>query len=178
MNTSLKITQNYQGLIDKLIAMNKMLQEKSYQPYMRYFYKNNDKITASDGKQLARLDHDILNDLENGFYSFIKKSTKEYFLVKEDLDCNYPDIQSFIDMSYEYQKTKITIDSKDSTTFAYQICNLILETNCVFNFELVKNIQDLSSEWSVYYKDNRQHLMFETPDRLFQYMIMPIRTQD
>lgn len=178
MNTSLKITQNYQGLIDKLTAMNKMLNEKSYQPYMRYFYKNNDKITASDGKQLARLDHDILNELENGFYSFIKKSAKEYFLVKEDLDCNYPDIQSFIDMSYEYQKTKITIDSKDSTTFAYRICNLILETNCVFNFELVKNIKDLSPEWTVYYKDNRQHLMFETPDKLFQYLIMPIRTQE
>lgn len=179
MNTSLKITQNDQGMINELISMNKILDTKSYEDFKKYFYKDDSKIMVCDGKQLAISEHEILKELGNGFYSFIKKSAKEYFLVKEDLEFKFPVIMSFVDTAHSYgKKTNFITDSKDTSIFPAQICKLILETGCSFNFEMVKNIKDLSPEWKVYYKDDKSPIMFETPDKLFHYIIMPIIKPD
>lgn len=170
METSLKLTdEHFSDLKGELQAMSKILtRSKKAADFTQYFYKSGDTLQATDRHQLAKVNNELLGILEDGFYSFIKKNSKEFFLVKEDFDGSFPDSKDLFDCPLEWQSTEFIWRDGTLDLFEYSVCTLVLETGLKIDFKLLKNIKTLMPS-RVYYKD---YLMFTNGS--FSYLLMPL----
>jgi hypothetical protein len=175
METSLKLLGDlHTQLLSELKVMEKILEpQKGFPAFKNFFYKHDDIIEVTDTKQVAKTSSEVLENLTDGFYSLVKKSAKEYFLVKEDFEGHFPDTEDLFKNPLSWNETSFNfIAGKKVDIFTHSVCTLILETKILFNFELIKKLKDITPAYIVHYDS---YFMFSAQETEFKYLLMPLR---
>ena len=119
-------------------------------PHIKYLYIEKNIVSATDGRRLHVFN--TAYELDSGFYEVVKNTAACIYIIKTDIDSEYPEFKAVLDESKNHVPLEITFgamkESCDATITL--IVRQIYPTKFV-RFKFIKDVLASNSwDWSIY----------------------------
>ena len=136
-----------------------------------FYDKAKNRISSTDGRKLFVYNLTEKNDLQEGFYTAVKKGRLFYFFRLEDMDGQYPNIDRVIP---DYR-----LITENSFIFCSKLSNCALDLFRLFaiagpiNIDYLKPIHGIAVQCS-YTTESGKAIVLKSHCQNWEYIIMPM----